>query len=129
MHRCLRTRGVFKGVDVIFLHEALAQRLFEGAKIGSAKLEDLRCLLARHEESRLGILVVERLALVHGALCTGIFWFSIETIRELDQSRESTQRRTYTCRSMLAVEGWVGESRCEILAGTFLTRGFGGETG
>jgi hypothetical protein len=63
-------------VDVVLLGEALAEGSLEGAEVGDGELEDLRRLLAGHEERRLWVLVLLRLALCHGALCAGILGFS-----------------------------------------------------
>jgi hypothetical protein len=63
-------------VDVVFLGESLAERSLQCAEVGDGEFEDLRRLLAGDEERGLGVLVLQRLALGHCALCAGILGFS-----------------------------------------------------
>ena len=63
-------------MDVVLLGEALAEGSLECAEVCDGELEDLRRPLACHEEGRLGVLILLRLALCHCALGAGILGFA-----------------------------------------------------
>jgi hypothetical protein len=103
-------------VNVVLLGKSLAERSLQCAEIGDGKLEDLRRLLAGHEERRLRVLVLLRLALRHCALCAGILGFSVSHISTLFRTR--LRKVLYAhCLDHLAVGLEVGDA--ELLAVTF----------
>jgi hypothetical protein len=111
-----RTGRIVEWVDVVLLGESLAERSLQCAEVGDGKLEALRRPLAGHEERRLRVLVLLRLALRHCALCAGILGFSVSHISTLICTR--MQKVLYVhCLDHLAVGLEVGDA--ELLAVTF----------
>jgi hypothetical protein len=103
-------------VDVVLLGEALAEGSLECAEVGDGELEDLRCLLAGHEEGGLGVLVLLRLALRHCALCAGILRFSGSGVSiAFPVGFDCQCIRTLTSTSCRRFGCW----RCRTLGGTF----------
>jgi hypothetical protein len=76
----LERGGIVEGVDVVLLGEALDEGALESRQVGRGQLEDLRRLLARHEECRLGVLVLLGLAGLHGARGAGILGFAARIV-------------------------------------------------
>lgn len=110
----LERSGIVKGMDVVLLGEALDKRALEGAQVGDGQLEDLRRPLARHEERRLGVLRLLRLALGHGALGAGILGFSAVAV-SIASRRTVAGGQTHTVFNM-AARSWC--CRCRTLGAT-----------
>jgi hypothetical protein len=103
-------------MDVVLLGETLAEGSLECAEVGDGEFEDLRRLLAGHEEGGLGVLVLLRLALCHGALCAGILGFPVPGVSiafRIGVQDVCIRTLTSTCCRRF------GCSRCRTLGGTF----------
>ena len=73
----LERGGIVEGVDVVLLGEALDEGSLEGREVGGSELENLRSLLAGDEESRLGVLVLLRLACLDSARGASVLGLAI----------------------------------------------------
>lgn len=113
------TRRIVEGMDVVLLGEPLAEWSLKCAQVGNSKLEDLRTLLTGQEERCLGVLVLLRLALRHGALCAGILGFS--RTRSVYYSKFILRATVDVHLLQHVVVAWVCW-RCRTLGGNFFSR-------
>ena len=89
-------------MDVVLLSETLNKGPLDSDKVGDGKLENLRRFLAGDEQSRLGVLVLLRLALFHFALGASILGFTEKSLLAHTNSKISATHSTYACLSILA---------------------------
>ena len=98
----LERRGIVEGVDVVLLGEALDEGSLEGCEVGSNELEDLGRLLAAHEEGRLGVLVLLRLACLDCARRAGVLGLAVRLVSRMASHSIPPSVCTYTAFNMVA---------------------------